>query len=90
MLVVAAEGTVKPGGIVREVAGFLVGKLLEALFGAGRPKGPTAAELHDELHVGGPTADQMKRAREEADEKWPAPAPVPRELAGNPPREDMP
>lgn len=55
-----------------------------------RGGGPTAAELHDELHVGGPTADQTKRAREEADAKWPAPAPVPRELAGHPPREDMP
>ena len=57
---------------------------------AARGGGPSAAELHDELHVGGPTADQMKRAREEADERWPAPAPVPRELAGTPSREDMP
>lgn len=58
-------------------ASSLLGALIERI--VGKPKGPTAEELRDALHVGGPTADVAERARREADERWPAPPPVPRE-----------
>ena len=75
-----------------ELAGYVAGKIMARLLG--KPKAPTAADLHEALPVGGATADAAERARAEADARWPAPAPVPRELveepiAGEPRREDL-
>lgn len=60
------------GSLVRDVLGFVFARVLNRISSGPRDV-VTDEELHDALHVGGPTQDAVARAREVADERWPKP-----------------
>lgn len=61
----------KIGPIIRELAGYLIGKTLELAFGAGRPAAPTAEDVRAELDEPSALNETLKKAREDRAARWP-------------------